>query len=69
MCPPKGNIRSCGNIERFNEMNASLQKSILRLGILNEQRDQRKLKQWQEVSSRLGQLEKINSIKISKNYK
>lgn len=47
-------------LKEQQKMNDSLHKSILKLGILNEQRDEKQLNQWQEVSDRLGRLEKVN---------
>lgn len=43
------------------KMNDILQKSVFKLGLLNEQRDQRQLNQWEAINERLGQLEKVNS--------
>jgi len=47
-------------LKEQQKMNDSLHKSILKLGILNEQRDEKQFNQWQEVSDRLGRLEKVN---------
>lgn len=48
-------------LKEQQKMNDILQKSVLKLGLLNEQRDQRQLNQWQAMNGRLGQLEKVNN--------
>src|SRR5690625_2006621 len=45
-------------LKEQQKMNNSLQKSMLKLGILNEQRDQKQLDAWQEVSNHLSRVEK-----------
>lgn len=47
-------------LKEQQKTNESLRKSMMKLGILHEQRNDKQLNQWQEVSDRLGRLEKIN---------
>lgn len=47
-------------LKEQQKMNESFHKSILKLGILHEQRGQKQFNQWQEVNNSLGRLEKIH---------